>query len=186
MSNASGRLSVEEIADFVQEDLVEDDVMILDTYDEIFVWMGKGANVVEKKGALQTVKEYIKTDPTGRNEEETTLMQINQGFEPPNFTAQFIGWNFDLWKQSKNILQVRAEINAENAGISVDEVLANYGKKYTYEELKSVNFEGIDATRKENFLIEGEFPAVFQMSREEFSRLPKWKKLDAKRKLGLY
>lgn len=186
MSNASGRLSVEEIADFVQEDLVQDDVMILDTYEEIFVWIGVGANVEEKKGALQTVKEYLRTDPTGRNEEETTLLQINQGYEPPNFTAQFIGWNFDLWSQTKNILQVRAEINAENSGISVDECLANYGKKYSYVELREVAFEGVDATRKEDFLKDEEFEKVFKMSREEFSQMPIWKKLDAKRKLELY
>ena len=186
MSNASGRLSVEEIADFVQEDLVQDDVMVLDTYEEIFVWIGVGANIEEKKGALQTVKEYLKTDPTGRSEDETTLLQINQGYEPPNFTAQFIGWNHDLWSQTKNILQVRAEINAENSGISVDESLANYGKKYSYEELRNVAFEGVDATRKEDFLKEEEFEKVFKMSRGEFSQLPIWKKLDAKRKLELY
>ena len=160
--------------------------MILDTYDEIFVWIGTGANAEEKKGALQTVKEYLKTDPSSRDEEETTLLQINQGYEPPNFTAQFIGWNFDLWSQAKNILQVRAEINAENAGISVDEALANYGKKYTYDELKNVAFEGKDSTRKEDFLLDGEFDQVFKMSRDEFDKLPVWKKLDAKRKLGLY
>ena len=170
----------------MQEDLVQDDVMILDTYDELFVWIGVGANVEERKGALQTVKEYMKTDPSGRNEDETTLLQINQGFEPPNFTAQFIGWNYDLWSQSKNILQVRAEINAENAGISVDECLANYGKKYAYEDLKNVSFEGVDSTRKEDFLLDGEFEQVFKMSRSEFDKLPVWKKLDAKRKLELY
>ena len=186
MSNASGRLSVEDIADFVQEDLVEDDVMILDTYDEIFVWIGNGANAEEKKGALQTVKEYLKTDPSGRDEEETTLLQINQGFEPPNFTAQFIAWNYDLWSQAKNILQVRAEVNAENSGITVDESLANYGKKYTYGDLKNVAFEGVDSTRKEDFLLDGEFEQVFKMSRSEFAKLPVWKKLDAKRKLDLY
>ena len=186
MSNASGRLSVEEIADFVQEDLVQDDVMVLDTYEEIFVWIGGGAHIEEKKWALLTVKEYLKTDPTGRSEGETTLLQINQGYEPPNFTAQFIGWNHDLWSQTKNILQVRAEINAENSGISVDESLANYGKKYSYEELRNVAFEGVDATRKEDFLKEEEFEKVFKMSRGEFSQLPIWKKLDAKRKLELY
>ena len=34
-SQASGRFTVDEIVDFTQEDLIDSDVMILDTYDEV-------------------------------------------------------------------------------------------------------------------------------------------------------
>ena len=64
--------------------------------------------------------------------------------------------------------------------------VCNYGKKYSYVELREVAFEGVDATRKEDFLKDEEFEKVFKMSREEFSQMPIWKKLDAKRKLELY
>ena len=50
--------------------------MILDTYSEVFVWIGRGANEVEKKEGLKTAQEYIKTDPSDRDLDSTTLIQV--------------------------------------------------------------------------------------------------------------
>lgn len=38
------------------QDLVPEDVMLLDTYNQVFVWIGRGANEVEKKEGLQTAQ----------------------------------------------------------------------------------------------------------------------------------
>ena len=53
-SNASGRFRVEEVLDFTQEDLEEDDVMILDAWKELFVWVGESARKEEKQEAIKT------------------------------------------------------------------------------------------------------------------------------------
>ena len=51
--------------------------MILDTYDMVFVWIGRGANEVEKKEALKSAKEYIQTDPSNRDLDSTLLIQVS-------------------------------------------------------------------------------------------------------------
>ena len=53
-SNASGRFRVEEVLDFTQQDLEEDDVMILDAWKELFVWVGESARKEEKHEAIKT------------------------------------------------------------------------------------------------------------------------------------
>lgn len=52
---------MEEVFNFSQEDVEEDDVMLLDTHDSIFIWVGREANVTEKKEAMQTaiVSEHM-------------------------------------------------------------------------------------------------------------------------------
>ena len=50
--------------------------MILDTYSEVFVWVGRGANEVEKKESLTAACEYIQTDPSKRDLDSTLLLQV--------------------------------------------------------------------------------------------------------------
>ena len=50
--------------------------MILDTYSEVFVWIGRGANELEKKEGLKTAQEYVGTDPSDRDLDSTTLIQV--------------------------------------------------------------------------------------------------------------
>lgn len=47
--NSKGRVAVEEIDEFTQRDLVEDDVMILDNGTIVYVWVGSGATEEEHK-----------------------------------------------------------------------------------------------------------------------------------------
>lgn len=48
VSNATGRMKVEEVPAFAQADLADEDVMLLDTYTTVFVWVGAGANAAER------------------------------------------------------------------------------------------------------------------------------------------
>lgn len=186
-SNASGRFIVEEIFDFAQEDLVEEDVMILDTFDVVFVWIGRGANEVEKKEALKSALEYIETDPSNRDVDSTLLIQVKQGFEPPTFSGLFLGWNPNLWAQNKTYEEYRAQITAGVSDVRQELKTYEEGRKLTYNELKGKQLpKGVDATKKETYLTEEEFQTVFNMTVHEFKALPAWKQKNQKVKVNLF
>ncbi len=65
-SNASGKFTVEEVEPFSQEDLIEDDVMILDTFTEVYAWFGSGSNEMEKKRGYETARKYMRAAEDGR------------------------------------------------------------------------------------------------------------------------
>uniref|UniRef100_A0A8C2F6X5 Scinderin like b n=1 Tax=Cyprinus carpio TaxID=7962 RepID=A0A8C2F6X5_CYPCA len=95
-SNKTGRLVVEEVpGDFTQSDLATDDVMLLDTWDQIFLWIGKEANEVEKTESPKIAKDYVESDPSGRR--GLPITTIKQGAEPPTFTGWFQAWDQHMW-----------------------------------------------------------------------------------------
>ncbi len=60
-------------------------------------------------------------------------------------------------------------------------------EKYKFD-LKSLRdgCVGIDPCNKESYLLDSEFEDVFSMSREDFTRLRKWKQTQLKKKVGLF
>ncbi|XP_076978784.1 scinderin isoform X1 [Tamandua tetradactyla] len=96
-SNKTGRFVIEEVpGEFTQEDLAEDDVMLLDAWEQIFIWIGKDANDVERTESLKSAKMYLETDPSGRDK-RTPIVIVKQGHEPPTFTGWFLAWDSSRW-----------------------------------------------------------------------------------------
>ena len=172
------------------QDLIEDDVMILDAYYEVFVWIGGGANVQEKKQALETAKEYISSDPTSRTAEDTVIMMVKQGREPTNFRCHFHAWDDEKWSNGMNYEQLKAALGSgEVMAVSVDKALEAYSSnvKYSYEQLKRGGLpETVDLTVKEAYLTDEEFQTVFKMTRAAYNALPKWKQANKKKETGLF
>lgn len=61
-------------------------------------------------------------------------------------------------------------------------------KFFSLEELKGMvgNESGIDVANKELYLADADFQASFGMNQEEYSKLPKWRKVLLKKKVGLF
>ncbi|XP_073533383.1 scinderin-like [Phyllobates terribilis] len=98
-SNRTGRFLVEEVpGEFTQEDLAEDDVMMLDTWEQIFLWIGIDSNEVEKKESQVAAKRYLESDPSGRDK-NIPITVVKQGHEPPTFTGWFLAWDSKKWQQ---------------------------------------------------------------------------------------
>ncbi|GAX81454.1 hypothetical protein CEUSTIGMA_g8883.t1 [Chlamydomonas eustigma] len=56
-----------------------------------------------------------------------------------------------------------------------------------YEELVKLRLEdGIDPTRKEDYLTDEEFLKVFSVEREKFKKLPDWKRQLKKKEVSLF
>uniref|UniRef100_A0A673XQC5 Macrophage-capping protein n=1 Tax=Salmo trutta TaxID=8032 RepID=A0A673XQC5_SALTR len=88
-SNKTGRLIAEEVpGDFNQSDLATDDVMLLDTWDQVRSW--------HDLSSCLSAKDYLDSDPSGRR--GIAITTIKQGMEPPTFTGWFQAWDPKMWE----------------------------------------------------------------------------------------
>lgn len=204
-SNQTGTFICEEVINFDQKDLDEDDVMLLDTWNQLFIWIGKRARKEEKEQATVAAFEYLQSHPAGRDP-ETNVVMIKQGHEPPTFTGWFLAWDSHMWSNGKSYDEIKKDMGNDDLFKSITlqeisnpessedpqflQVLDGSRKRYcTYTELVNLDTEkafGIDIANKEQHLIDGEFEPVFKMSRAAFEGLPKWKKDNLKKSVGLF
>ncbi|XP_042192289.1 villin-1-like [Callorhinchus milii] len=172
-SNQTGRFIATEIMDFDQEDLDEDDVMLLDTWDQVFLWFGKGANETEKKNALVTAQEYLHSHPSKRDT-DTPIIIVKQSFEPPTFTGWFMAWDHHKWAGRKSYDELKFALG-DPTGLNdlmndMRKLHLSCSKMPTFQAPTSnfsahllVNIEpenlpeGIDPTRKEEYLCDSDF-----------------------------
>lgn len=212
-SNASGNFRCDQILNFDQNDLDEDDVMLLDTSSELYLWIGGGANKEEKKEAMITALKYLGTDPTGSRDPNTPIVTVKQGFEPPTFTGWFGVWDPAKWSDNKSYEELKRELGghtdlfdsvlasavpaktvaravvasavANNVNGGVPEITSFY----TYDELRVLNEDlpsDVDSAMKELYLSEENFQKVFKMTKSEFISKPDWKKTSLKKQFGLF
>jgi len=92
--DASGNFTVEEVVgDWTKSDLNEENVMLLDCWSAVYVWIGRNASTNERKKAVELAVKYINLDNTQRNAENTSIIRVNQEKEPVSFTGFFQGWS---------------------------------------------------------------------------------------------
>lgn len=191
-----GRLAPREVVDFDQSDLVEDEVMLLDAWHSIFLWIGREAGNELKKLANHTAEDYLNDDPSCRDW-GTPVIWVKQGLEPPNFTGFFTTWDDEFWKTLPTYQSIKNEIEDGNQTLlAMQQQEAKYRnsrsevEKFTFDALNVKNPdqlpECVDPANKELYLNDEEFLRIFSMAYEEFEGLPKWKKLDLKKKVGLF
>eukprot|EP00603_Paraphysomonas_imperforata_P002999 CAMPEP_0114417660 /NCGR_PEP_ID=MMETSP0103-20121206/3082_1 /TAXON_ID=37642 ORGANISM="Paraphysomonas imperforata, Strain PA2" /NCGR_SAMPLE_ID=MMETSP0103 /ASSEMBLY_ACC=CAM_ASM_000201 /LENGTH=797 /DNA_ID=CAMNT_0001585967 /DNA_START=115 /DNA_END=2508 /DNA_ORIENTATION=+ len=203
-SNATGSFKVEEVFYFEQEDLCDEDVMLLDCFTTVFLWVGSQAHADEKRKGQAFAEQYNAQANDGRDANTTTIM-VHAGSEPAMFTSQFLVWDPEYTKKNKYldpyeakmaaIAKERAEREAKEFGDSAPVVeekkpvaTASSSGTFSYEDLKTNNYPdgAVDVTAKETFLSDADFEAVFGQDKASFSALAKWKRDAAKKKHGLF
>lgn len=194
-SNASGSFKVTEVVDFVQQDLLSEDVFLLDAYDNVYVWLGHEARQDEKTMAMDAALDYIETDPTGRDK-DTPVFLIKQGLEPPDFIGYFGIWDRDLWSRGKTYEELKAELGEKNLPIEEIRTKGCVNGSVAFSELAQYPYQllcsktelpdGIDLSHKEKHLSTEEFQQVFRMTYSEFVGLPHWKQQQLKKQFQLW
>uniref|UniRef100_A0ACB8G1X9 Villin-1 n=1 Tax=Sphaerodactylus townsendi TaxID=933632 RepID=A0ACB8G1X9_9SAUR len=112
-SNKTGTFLATEIPNFTQDDLEEDDVFLLDVWDQVFFWIGKESNQTEKEAAAVTAQEYLRSHPSGRDL-ATPIVIVKQGCEPPTFTGWFLAWDPLKWTGKKTYEELKAELGDDS------------------------------------------------------------------------
>lgn len=208
-STATGRFHVEEVDAFDQSDLNDEDVFILDTFTQIFVWVGSQATAEEKEKAFAFAQEYVEQADDGRDP-SIPIIRVTAGQEPVLFSSYFHPWDSEFTKKRlfKDPYQAKLEaLAAEKA--KKEEALAKAAPApaaaapasptpaasqfsaptpgaFSLAQLKEALPAGVDPAAKEEYLSNAEFQQVFGMDRAAFKALAKWKRDDAKKKAGLF
>ncbi|KAJ4823941.1 Villin-2 [Turnera subulata] len=95
-----GKFQVEEVYNFSQDDLLTEDILILDTHAEVFVWVGQCVDPKEKQSAFEIGQKYIEMavslDGLSPN---VPLYKVTEGNEPTFFTTYF------SWEPTKAAVQ---------------------------------------------------------------------------------
>lgn len=195
--NISDTIQIEEICNFQQHDLVPDDIMLLDTWDSIFLWIGKEAQYDLKKSAVKAACEYLETDPSCRPT-DIPVYRVHQEHEPPIFTGFFENWNENMWKDAIKFEQVQKELKLNNMNIPLHEVPSAIYSSQTFRDVPKFAYmilagkapdmlpKDVDPANKELHLTDMEFMSVFQMTYTDYFQLPVWKKQALKKALGLF
>jgi hypothetical protein len=126
-SNATGVFKVFEIQNFSQDDLDHDDVMLLDAWHEVYVWIGSGSNEHEKQMSMETAIKYVEQSP--KNRKGCPIYVIQAGNEVPAFTGYFFSWDENKAKRStedsylKQLMEVKQVVGDEMFSISSNDLL---------------------------------------------------------------
>ncbi|XP_058805283.1 protein flightless-1 [Phymastichus coffea] len=92
-SNEKGYFTIsEKCTDFCQDDLADDDIMILDNGEQVFLWLGTRCSEVEIKLAFKSAQVYIQHLRVKQPERPRKLYLTAKGKESRRFTKCFHGW----------------------------------------------------------------------------------------------
>ncbi|XP_020539416.1 villin-3 isoform X2 [Jatropha curcas] len=105
-----GKFQVEEVYNFSQDDLLTEDILILDTHAEVFVWIGQSVDPKEKQNAFDIGQKYIEMaaslDGLSPN---VPLYKVTEGNEPSFFTTYF-SWDTSKAMAAGNSFQKKVAL----------------------------------------------------------------------------
>ncbi|XP_020146772.1 villin-3 [Aegilops tauschii subsp. strangulata] len=87
-------LKAREIFNFMQDDMMTEDIYILDCHSSVFIWVGQHVDTNIRAHALSIGEKFLELDILMENlSQETPLYVITEGSEPQFFTRFFFTWD---------------------------------------------------------------------------------------------
>jgi len=134
--------------------------------------------------------------------EDTSIITVSSGSEPPLFTSNFLGWSASATKKFVDPYEAKlAAMQKDNpkdapppaapaAPSAPSAPMGNFKApgtvQVTYADLKEGKVAGVDPTKKEQYLSDAEFASVMGSPRGEFNALKPWKQSQIKKAKGLF
>lgn len=142
---------------------------------------------------LNKVKQSLGDDSGSTKEKHSQQEQhsVVETFssENPEFVQRAMRRSYDSFTH----LDLTTEkLRSESSGQVFEKAAIEYddpgpGKEFSYEQLCTPNCpEGVDPARKEEYLSESGFKQVFNMSRDEYKKLPPWRRVREKQSKKLF
>ncbi|XP_063391915.1 gelsolin, cytoplasmic-like isoform X1 [Cydia fagiglandana] len=97
--SGNSAVSFEEIFNIEQKALHQDDVYVLDSGDELYVWIGKETSDAMKKAGNHIAEAYLRKV---RHAGTSVAVVIKQDHEPELFKAAFGEWDPQMWLKNKS------------------------------------------------------------------------------------
>ncbi|XP_061172795.1 advillin-like isoform X1 [Saccostrea echinata] len=174
------KTTFEAIEDFKQEDLCENEIFVLDVYDQIYIWNGAEVESALHKQTPNCLKCYIQSDPAGRSDETISVWFLTRNNEPDAFTKFFPYWTENGTSGQQSYELCRKLIRQENFKVDIEKQMVDRTyvgrKKYDYEDLLKKKLpDDVDPQHKEHHLSDYEFKRALKYPRDQFYRLPFWK-----------
>uniref|UniRef100_A0A6P7GW16 Supervillin-like n=1 Tax=Diabrotica virgifera virgifera TaxID=50390 RepID=A0A6P7GW16_DIAVI len=189
---------------FVQSELYSSSqpaLFLIDNHHELWLWQGywpekdddndsdlsdqTGSGAVrwqaERKAAMQTAIDYWKQT---NGDKPMVGHLVWAGLEPLQFKNMF-----PAWEDRPDVMELnKKEGKNEGEILSIEKELALLSRT-TYpltELLQRPLPEGVDPTNIEKYLSAEDFQELLAMTKEEFEKLPSWKKTALKKEKGLF
>ncbi|KAH7557224.1 hypothetical protein JRO89_XS11G0077900 [Xanthoceras sorbifolium] len=122
-----GKFEVEEVYNFAQDDLLTEDILILDTHAEVFVWVGQSVDPKEKQNAFDIGQNYINMAVSLEGlSPKVPLYKVTEGNEPCFFTT-FFSWDLAKATVQGNSFQKKVALLFGASHVVEDKSHSNQG-----------------------------------------------------------
>ncbi|KAJ0099227.1 hypothetical protein Patl1_20502 [Pistacia atlantica] len=122
-----GKFEVEEVYNFSQDDLLTEDILLLDTHAEVFVWVGHSVDSKEKQSAFEIGQNYINMAASLEGlSPKVPLYKVSEGNEPCFFTI-FFSWDSTKATVQGNSFQKKVALLFGASHVAEDKSNTNQG-----------------------------------------------------------